>query len=278
MEITLRIVVTVLQMCLMCGGPIALYWLVKNRAKKSGTELSVGLVVSGVVGFIGSQVVHLPMLKLVDTIVKLPGFPLPPAPYYPLMNGILLGLQAGVCEEIARYLVLRYWQTKARSFQSALEYGTGHGGIESMVFGLGVVVTFVNMIALRGANLSALGLSEEQIHATELQFVQYWSVPFYLPILGGVERLMAMALHLSASALVMQAFLKNKTVYLVLAIAWHAFVDGTIVVIMQTFSLGGGYKGIVLSEVALVILSIVSLLILRWASKTMPLDNSVQNG
>ena len=61
---------------------------------------------------------------------------------------IALGLSARVCEEVARYLMLRRVATGARDWQTGLMYGAGHGGVESMILGGLVLVGAVNSVML----------------------------------------------------------------------------------------------------------------------------------
>src|SRR5215212_5914038 len=89
----------------------------------------------GAATFIGAQVVHIPLNLAIQNAVDAGLVPTPPATYGPLYSAVILGLSAGVCEEVARYLVYRYWLKDARHWRQALMFGAGHGGIEAILLG-----------------------------------------------------------------------------------------------------------------------------------------------
>ena len=186
----------------------------------------------GTLTFIGSQVVHLPLNNLLTDLGILPqnakeGWALIQ------MVGIL-GLTAGLCEELARavgYALLR----KFRRFEDGLMLGIGHGGVESMVIG-GVLTaaTISSLLTLKGQNLQELGLSADQMESLTLQMQMFtrsaWSG--FGPLL---ERLLAMTLHISFSMLVWKAFSTRNAGYVVLAIVYHALTDAVgVYVAVQT--------------------------------------------
>ncbi len=57
------------------------------------------------------------------------------------------------------------------------------------------------------------------------QVAQYWSAPWPVALLGAVERVFALAIHLSASLLVLQCFRRRSLAWLFAAIGWHWLVD-----------------------------------------------------
>ena len=119
---------------------------------------------------------------------------------------------AGIFEEIARYIGIRYL-IRNESYRSGLTYGAGHGGIES--------------IFIVGLNVLALGIvlltSPETIPETQLQGIL--STPWYLPLVGAYERIMAMTIQISLSIMVLEAIRQKKIQYLLLAIITHTAVN-----------------------------------------------------
>jgi hypothetical protein len=57
----------------------------------------------------------------------------------------------------------------------------------------------------------------------------YWSYPSYYYLLGALERVSAMAFHLSATLLVLRALQRKNPLFWLAAIAWHT-VTNTIAV------------------------------------------------
>jgi uncharacterized membrane protein YhfC len=196
-------------------------------SRKLGTKWS--LFALGAASFFVSQVVHLPLLYGLTALFKNKVLPSPPAAWQLLFNAVVLGLAAGLCEELARYFFLRYGARLARTWREALMFGAGHGGLEAIILGGLVLVSYVNMVALRNANLTTLGLSADQQAALAKQLAAYWSAPWYFTLLGAVERLFALCMHLSLAVMVMRALSRHNLLWLGAAILWHALADGSAV-------------------------------------------------
>ena len=215
---------------LMVGLPLLLGWFLARRLGTKWRLFGVGMAT-----FFLSQVVHLPLLWGLTTLFAQKVLPSPPGPWQLLFNAVVLGLAAGLCEEGARYLVLRYWIESARTWREALMFGAGHGGLEAMILGALVLVTYIAMVALRSTSLAALPLSAAQQAAAAKQIAAYWSLAWPVSLLGAVERVSALCIQLSGAVLVMQAFTRRNLLWLAGAVLWHAVVDGTTVI-----GLGGG--------------------------------------
>jgi uncharacterized membrane protein YhfC len=227
----------VLQILIMLGFPVALWLLLKRRP-----GVTWGLIGAGGLTFIASQVVHLPLNWALGLLGGGRGVALWPMP----LMALVAGLSAGICEEVARYLMLRFWRRKARSWAQGVAFGAGHGGVEAIVLGLLVVVNFVAMVALRGMDLGALGFSGGALEQVQAQAAAYWSLPWYLPLLGGLERVLAITIQVSLSLLVLQAFVRHSVGWLLAAIGAHTLVDGVVV-----FLAGMGWSPLALEGVVL---------------------------
>ncbi|MFZ5918632.1 MAG: YhfC family glutamic-type intramembrane protease [Chloroflexota bacterium] len=238
----------------MLGAPVALGLFLWRRWRLPWT-----LFFAGAVAFVGSQVVHLPLNFGLTALFNLDWMPKPPEAWQLPFNAVVLGLTAGLCEETARYLVYRFWLKEARTWRQALMFGAGHGGVEAMLTGLLVGVTLLNMAAMRGVDVTALGLPAEQAAEAARQVKAFWATPAYMPLLAAAERLMAMLFHLSAAALVMQVFLRGRLWPLWAAIGWHALLNAVAVYI-------NGAWGGKAAEAALAVLSLGSVAIL-WATR-----------
>ena len=241
------------ELTVMFGAPVALVWHLHRRYGALRP-----LVVAGAVAFVASQVVHLPLNAGLTALFRLESVPKPPEAWMLPFNAVVLGLTAGLCEEIARFLVYRLWVKDARIWRQALMVGAGHGGIESILVGLLVAVNLLVMVVLRNPDASLLGVLGE-VNEQIVQAVNaYWATPLYMPLLAALERLMAMLMHLALSALVLHGVVRGRLWTLAAAIVWHAAVNAIGVYVQGT-------SGPVAAEGALAMASIGSALIL-WAT------------
>lgn len=158
----------------------------------------------GAVTFIGAQLVHLPLLRILTQSLR--GVVTGPfvIEHALLINAVILGLLAGLCEEGARWLAYRFIVPEARSWPQGLMLGAGHGGAEAIILG-----------ALAGYSLVYAIIAGAVPAGHSLR-----------PLLGTAERVFALADHLALSVLVLQVFVRGRLRWLVIAIVWHALLDG----------------------------------------------------
>jgi len=180
----------------------------------------------GVLTFIASQVVHIPLLAAFNQILKLQLPPYDVSDTAIILEAVMLGLLAGLCEETAR--LVGYWVLKdrAKTFGSALALGAGHGGIESIGVGIALLFTFV-------ANLLALHNNQPVGGITAQSAAAMFAYPWYVPLISLFERFTAVSLHLTLSVMVWQAVTRRAWGWYLGAILYHAVVDGLAVAIPQ---------------------------------------------
>ncbi len=244
----------VLEIALMIGIPIAAVLLVRRR-----WSLVMRLALAGAATFVASQILHIPANSVLARVLHMETQPL-------IIQAIILGLSAGVFEEGARYLAYRFWQKDARSWREAVFFGLGHGGMESILTGLLVGLTLVNVIAFtQVTDPAALGLSEEALAMTRAEVESYWSMPAYLPLLAAAERVMAMILHLSLSTLVVLCFRVRRIWPLIAAILWHATANVVAVYANQTW-------GALAAEGLMAVVALISVAILWRTRKALPIE------
>lgn len=191
----------------------------------------------GAVTFIASQVVHIPLNYGLTALFANHILPNPPADWKLPFNSIVLGLTAGLCEELARYLVYRYWIKSTRTWREALMFGAGHGGVEAIIFGALAGIGFVNLVILKNADLTTYRLSPEQQALTAQQIATYWSSPWYATLLGALERVFSMTFHLAMAVVVLQAINRKNVLWLGLAILLHAITDAVAVFAVSTWGM-----------------------------------------
>lgn len=140
----------------------------------------------------------------------------------PLFFGILLALSAGLFEETGRFVFMKLGLPKKNSWTTGVWFGLGHGGIEALlVYGLPVLMV---PAAQASGNL----------------------------LVGGIERIFAVLLHVGMSLLVLYGMQKNQKRYYFLALLVHTFVDALVTIIPLCFG-----NNILLIEAALILISMV---------------------
>ena len=238
------------------------YWIV--RRGKVGWKL-FGL---GVLFFVVVQIVHTPLVVILqnpaltflqgvtgDPTVALAGW------------AILLGLLAGLFEEVGRYLVFRYYFPRKSiplRREEGFQFGVGWGGIESMLVGSLLLLTLFSYVTLTPLTDEQLEqwddtLTSDQIEALKTQIHALRSLTPMDLLPGLAERLMAITLHLAWSLMVLTAIIRGRMFLLGLAVLWHTAVDAVAVFL-------AGTAGILAAEgaIALFALAGVLYLVLTW--------------
>jgi uncharacterized membrane protein YhfC len=217
---------------LMIAMPVALGFLITRRF-----QLGWRLFFIGAATFILSQLGHIPFNYLVTALFQREVLPAPPPEWSAVFSAVFLGLSAGLWEEGMRYAVYRGWAKDARTWSKGVLFGTGHGGIEAILLGLLVLVTYVQMVALRGADLSAV-VPADQLTLAQQQVASYWAYPWPVTLLGAVERLFSIPLHIACAVLVLQTFLRKQARWFWFAVLWHALADAAIVYLARMLPQG----------------------------------------
>lgn len=152
--------------------------------------------VLGVLAFVVSQVlIRIPILQYLgehSTVYSM--F----SAMQPVLFAIVIGLSAGIFEELARFISMRFFMVQ-RDWQSGFFFGAGHGGIEAVLF--------------VGSSAVFLLFSSTAIAYSNTYFI------------SGIERFFAMLLHIGLSIIVLQGVVRKRFLYVVLAIIIHGVVD-----------------------------------------------------
>ncbi len=202
--------------------PVILGIILRRRFRVSWLLFGVGAFT-----FIGSQIVHLPLNNLLTKIGMLPT--IPDNGWGIAQMAIILGLTAGICEELARFVGYSILK-KARKAEDGLMLGIGHGGIEAMII-IGILTAggLAQLFALRGVDLLSLNLGHDQLLNIQKQ-LDTFNQPAIIGLLPVFERLLAMTLHVVLSMMVLYAFQQKKRIWVLWAILYHAVVDAIAVV------------------------------------------------
>jgi len=204
--------------------------------------------------FVISQVFHIPFNALVTLLFKNGVLPAPPPEWQVLFNAVFLGLSAGIFEEVARYLGCRYWAKEARTWSQGLLYGAGHGGTEAILLGILTFYTTLQFFALKGQDLSKI-VPLDQLPLIQQQVTTFWSTPWYLTMLGAVERALTIPVQITFAIIVLQAFTRAKIYWLFIAIFWHALLDASAYYVARVWN-------VYVAEIAILGFTVASIIIL----------------
>jgi len=200
----------------------------------------------GVGFFIAIQLIHTPLVLIIqEPLIALAKEQNLTVEATIAVFSLVLGILAGLFEEVGRYLVFKHFFIKkkiALTTQNSIMFGLGWGGIESMLVGLLVVLTMFSYIAavpLTGAQVSELNrtwngtMTQEQVNFLNEQNEALMALTpgDLLPSL--IERLMTMTLQITWTMMVYTAVTEGRNRLLVLAIITHAVVDGGAVYLGQ---------------------------------------------
>ncbi|MEZ4406959.1 MAG: YhfC family glutamic-type intramembrane protease [Polyangiales bacterium] len=155
---------------------------------------------------------------------------------------ILLGLLAGVCEEGARYMVMRRLKdTRGEDpFRAAVMFGLGHGGMESALLGLSLLMSVVGAVSGLGFVTIAAG-----------------NTVLWLRLLAVAERAMAIVLHVGCSLLVMRAARTGDGRYGIAAVALHATVNAGVLWVLL-------HRGPFKAEAAMAVMTVGVIALIAW--------------
>ena len=193
--------------CLLAPTALAI-WMIKKR----GAKLRAFLL--GAAAFAVSQILtRLPLLGVIQGTGWFTLFTMT----QPVLYVLLLALTAGLFEEIGRFIGIRYLlKPDMLNWENAFVFGLGHGGIEAFyLVGVSYAVSFVQVLG---------GQHVAEILGTPASYF----------LLGGVERVLAVAMHIGFTMLVFYAVKKRKPLYLLAAIAAHMLVDAIVPLLKMT--------------------------------------------
>lgn len=145
-----------------------------------------------------------------------------------------LSLSAGLFEEIGRYVGYRWlMRTQEKSWEQAIMYGLGHGGIESvLIVGIPLLVQLFSLMQLSTIDLMTL---PDQQRATVMQQLEIISsMPTWMPLLGAWERMWTIVFHVAMSVVVLQVFRRGGLRWLLFAILGHTVFNFVVVMVAQS--------------------------------------------
>lgn len=139
-----------------------------------------------------------------------------------IILSIFLGALFGV---IVRWAGMKFLKFDLVNHKSALGIGIGYGGVESlMLVGLPMLNTFITMMANRQIDPQTSTLDPAVISQIEA----LWQVPFTIPLIGALERIAAMVMHITVTIMILRSFQRNQPYWLAAALGLEIILNGLI--------------------------------------------------
>ncbi|MGC1376727.1 MAG: YhfC family glutamic-type intramembrane protease, partial [Anaerolineales bacterium] len=157
--------------------------------------------------------------------------PHPPEAWKNIFNTVVLGLSAGLFEELSRYAMFRWWLKDVRSWRKGVLTGAGHGGAEAIILGVLVLLGYLNLVLLQNPAILAT-VPAGQLEMVKTQMAAYWSTPWYATMLGAFERLCTIPVQICFAVIVLQTFTRKQWFWVWLAVLYHAVIDASAVFLL----------------------------------------------
>ena len=155
-----------------------------------------------------------------------------------ILYAVYGGLMAALFEETGRYIAMRFL-VKPMDFPNAFMYGAGHGGVEAMILcGVASISNIAGAVMINSGTMSAqlASLDAKKAADTAAALSARWTTSSLTFFAGGVERLLAVVLHVSLSILVFQSIRKKSRKDLLNAYLFHFVIDSLAVLLSAVAS------------------------------------------
>jgi uncharacterized membrane protein YhfC len=217
--------------CLFAPTVLAIIFIIKRGAKWRS------FLIGAAVFTVFQILTRIPLLSWMQTTAWFTLFTMT----QPVLYILSLALTAGLFEEVGRFAGIQLLRKpKLLDWDNAFVFGLGHGGVEAFwLVGINYGVAVVQ--ALCG-----------QVPAAVI------STPSVYFLVGGLERVLAIAMHIGFTMLVFYAVKRRKPLYLLAAIAAHTVVDAAVPLLRQA----GIPLGIWASEGVLAVLTALLVIII----------------
>jgi uncharacterized membrane protein YhfC len=167
---------------------------------------------------------------------------------------VFMGALLGV---LVRWLGMRFLNEDLDNLEAAYGIGVGYGGAESiMLVGLPLLMTFITMLSNMNIDPQTSNLDPAVVQQIE----ELWQVPAYVPLVGSLERIAALVMHITVTILILQAFTRGSRLWLAAAFGVELLVNGVIVGLAQA---GLNYAWLILISLLLMVGNLYLLFRLR---------------
>lgn len=197
------------------GIPLGVFLYILVQKRNYLKPFVIGILVF----FISQICLRLPLIN--NVLTKSDSFNIFKS-FFPVAYIIFLGITAGIFEECGRYIGLKLALKNCRGFGAGVAFALGHGGIEALL--IAGISSLYNLIILIILNLGNYNETILGMNANEAMLA-FNSVSYIAVLTIGVERVLAMIIHLGLTMIVLYGIKVNNKYYLLTAITIHALVD-----------------------------------------------------
>ncbi|MFZ5351209.1 MAG: YhfC family intramembrane metalloprotease [Bacillota bacterium] len=145
---------------------------------------------------------------------------------------LFLAGTAGIFEETGRYIMYKLLLKNKHTWSNGIAFGIGHGGIEALLLvGISFIANII-MSFMINSGLFDKAFSAQMTEAT-MNIVKSTLVdtPSYMFALAGIERVMAICMHIAFSVMVLYGIKTKRPVFLLCSILAHTAVNFPAVVL-----------------------------------------------
>lgn len=258
---SLSIIFMTVSVLLSIGFPVALVIWVMNKYRPGFIPVLFGILV-----FVVTQVlIRFNLIGAFTTSQAGLSFILA----NPILYIAILSLTAGLFEESGRFLAYKFLMKNKREWRHGIAYGIGHGGIEAVIMvSIPFIANIANSILINQGGLTSSVLPAEAVAQLQVIAPALVNTPSFMFLIGGVERVFAIMLHIALSLMVLYGVNRKKIGYLFLAMLAHGLVNFIAVYLMQ-------YVNVFVSEGFILIVAILSTVYVVKMQKAFEVTNSL---
>lgn len=257
----LSIVCMAISVLLSIGFPVALIIWAMNKYRPGFIPVLVGILV-----FVVTQVlIRFNLIGAFTTSQAGLSFILA----NPILYIAILSLTAGLFEEGGRFLAYKVLMKNKCEWRHGIAYGIGHGGIEAVILvSIPFIANIANSILINQGGLTSSALPAEMVSQLQVIAPVLINTPSLMFMIGGLERVFTIILHIALSLLVLYGVNRKKIGYLFLAMFAHGLVNFIAVYLMQ-------YVNVFVSEGFMLIVAILSTVYVVKMRKVFEVTNSL---
>jgi uncharacterized membrane protein YhfC len=242
------------------SAPFIVFWICRKRMTLPGRNIVLGAATFVLFALVLEGSMHWYVLKLNPVTaawMKVHGWGF----------AIYGASAAAIFEETGRWLAMRVFVRNVGEPGSAVSYGLGHGGAESIIVGFLGQVQAIALSVLANAGLLDRLLAGRLPHDTLVKIQNALAhADFPLVLMGGFERVWALLIQIACSLLVWRAVARKDFRWFAAALAAHFSIDSVAAAAQR------GYVSIPTTEaiVTVVGLALLGLFLFRLPRKAAP--------